>query len=70
MPVTGRIKFFERSKSLRTDGATAMGTSGGRSVENILSFNRDFTFKAMTRSTEPQQQLLSNCLRQSRSTDS
>ena len=40
MPVTGAIKFFDRSRCLIADGASATALSGGESINNILSYDR------------------------------
>jgi len=40
MAVTGGVKFFDKSRALFKDGASATATSNDDSVKNILSVNR------------------------------
>ena len=49
MPVTGAIKFFERSRTLFYDGARVDSPilSENASLENILSYNKDNIFKSI-----------------------
>ena len=46
MAITGRIKFFERSKTIIGDGASASTTSGQGSVDNLLSFDREHVWQS------------------------
>lgn len=54
MPVTGRVKFFDRSKALISDGATITGQhigvtpSENESTNNLLSFDRQNYFQTKT----------------------
>ena len=46
MPVTGAIKFFQRSRCLYSDGARVTPVLNS-SIENILSYNRDHIYKSL-----------------------